>query len=301
MAKIFVTPQFIRLHPQLRGVSDPRQIHFHFRPIRPAYIMVSLDPVSGEVNLSGGTYGPVCDDPLTVALHIHERSFDATRNVITRGVGTEVVLGLPSRHIITQTWMTALPLPRGISVADVGLFTLFPSRWVKPPSLVARPVNLDCVVTFITRCGTLHIVFCKVIGASIETDLLGRPRQELIRLYPTFECDDIENRWGGAIERLSVMGPILPSPVFPCGPKAGLKGDVRTWITDLVTDGLLLPQDAELLRQWLAQWEAIAHHPEAAEWRTLRSRLSRAIELMAWEEFPALHEFLLTAAQGESA
>ena len=54
MAKMFVTKRFMQSSPTVQGVVDRRQVHFHFRPVRPADIAVSLDPVSGEVNLAAG-------------------------------------------------------------------------------------------------------------------------------------------------------------------------------------------------------------------------------------------------------
>jgi hypothetical protein len=136
------------------------------------------------------------------------------------------------------------------------------------------------------------MVFCRVLGASVDEAILGRPRTELIRRFPTFECDDAENEFGGAIERLSVLGDLLPAPEFPCGPRAGLAGSFDDWLRDLAAAGLLSGNGIARLRDWVARWQEVAESPEAPGRALLREQLSRAIELLAWEEFGALEAFV---------
>jgi flavin reductase (DIM6/NTAB) family NADH-FMN oxidoreductase RutF len=298
VAKIFVPRNFFYvMQPKVAGVRDKRQVHFHFRPVRPADLLICLDPVSGEVNLSGGTYGPLSTDPFAIALHVHRSSHDSQRNVAQRPPGTEVVVALPSRDLVTQTWHGALPCPRGISEADVARLTLYPSTLVKPPSIRECPVNLECIVEAVYHSGGSDAVFCRVLGATVDEELLVRDRLDLIRQYPTHECDDIDNQWDGAIERLSVLGEILPGPQFPCGPKAGAPGKFDDWLQELTEDGHLAPEALQTLRRWVAEWREIADYPEAAGWAKSRERLSRAIELAAWEEFSALSDFVTTGEE----
>ena len=299
MAKIYVTRQFIQSRPQVQGVIDRRQVHFHFRPVRPADLMVSLDPVSREVNVMAGTYGPLSDDPFAVALHLHRSSHDSQRNVAQQPPGTQVVIALPGRNLIDQTWHAALPTPRGVNEADVARLTLVPSKLVEPPSVAECPVNLECVVDAVYNSGGSDAVFCRVLGASIDEEILGRDRLDLIREYPTHECDDVDNRWGGAVERLSVLGEILPCPKFPCGPRAGTAGSFDAWLEELAEADLINSTELATLRRWTAQWQTIAQSASAPGWEDLRRRLSRAIELVAWEEFGELRDYLASAEQRE--
>ena len=59
-------------------------------------------------------------------LHSSKHSFDATRN--TQIVGTECVVALPGRNLVTETWFSALPLPRGIFEGEIAELTFFPSK-----------------------------------------------------------------------------------------------------------------------------------------------------------------------------
>lgn len=199
MAKIFVPRNFFfAMQPMVGGGRDKRQVHFHFRPVRPADLLICLDPISDEVNMSGGTYGPLSNDPFAIALHVHRSSHDSQRNVAQRPPGTEVVVALPGRNIVAQTWHGALPCPRGINEADVARLTLYPSKLVQPPSIAECPVNLECVVDAVYHSGGSDSVFCRVLGATIDEEILGKDRLDLIREYPTHECDDLDNQWGGA-------------------------------------------------------------------------------------------------------
>lgn len=291
MAKLFVPRRFIQMSPQVGGAENRRSVHFHFRPVRPANLGVTLDPLSGEVNVYAGTYGPLSDDPLAIVLHIHRDSFDTLRNVTTHGVGGEIVVALPGRDLVDQTWHAALPLPRGISEAEVARLTTVPSTLVAPPSIADCPVNLECVVDAIHPYGIHHLVFCRVLGASVDEAVLGQPRADLIRRFPTFECDDAVNEFGGAIERLSVLGDLLPAPEFPAAPRAGLAGSLDGWLGELAEAGFISERSAIRVRELAARWEGIAESPEAPGRLALRERLSRAIELLAWGEFAELEAF----------
>jgi flavin reductase (DIM6/NTAB) family NADH-FMN oxidoreductase RutF len=292
MTKLFVTRKFIRSSPTVQGVMDRRQVHFHFRPVRPADIAVSLDPVSGEVNLAAGTYGVAAWNPLTIGIHIHKSSYDSQRNVSAAPLGTELVIALPGRDIVRETWFTSMPIPRGINEGELGRLTLMPSRLVKPPSIAECPVNLETVIERIDLYGIHHIVLCRVLGATIGQEFIGMDRLSTLRRYPTHECDDVDNAWRGAVERLSLVGELLPCPTFPCGPRRGLNGSFDEWLAELGAAGCLTPANAARLQTWAADWWQIAAQPDASERAGLRARLSRAVELAAWEEFDVLNAFL---------
>jgi len=300
MAKLFVTRQFIRSSPTVRGVMDRRQVHFHFRPVRPADIVVSLDPVSGEVNLAAGTYGITAWNPLTVGLHIHKSSYDSQRNVSAAPLGTELVIALPGRDIVRETWITSMPIPRGINEGELGRLTLRPSQCVRPPSIAECPVNLETVIERIDLYGIHHIVLCRVLGATIGQEFVGADRLSALRSYPTHECDDVDNAWEGAVERLSLLGELLPCPTFPCGPRRGLNGTFDEWLAELGEAGWLAAANLARLQAWAARWRQLADQPGAADRAALRRRLSRAIELAAWEEFDTLNAYLAAEEQEAS-
>lgn len=292
MSKIFITLPVMRSSPSVAGVIDRRQVHFHFRPVRPADIVVSLDPVSGETNLAAGTYGIVSRNPLTIGLHIHRDSYDSMRNISEQGAGNELVIALPGRDIVHQTWITSLPIPRGINEGEVGRLHFFASQRVAPPSIVECPVNLETVVEDVWQYGIHHIVFCRVLGASVAEDILDKPREELMRIYPTHECDDIDNPWQGAVERLSLLGELLPCPQYPCGPREGSPGAFGNWWAQLAEDGLISGEHLAHVRRWTLACQEGGGGEPAADQCAASKRLSRAVELAGWEEFDALRAFL---------
>ena len=296
MAKLFVTTQYMRSSPTVRGVIDRRQVHFHFRPVRPADIVVSLDPVSDEVNLAAGTYGVAAWNPLTIGIHIHKFSYDSQRNVSAAPIGTELVIALPGRDIIRQTWITSMPIPRGINEGELGRLTLTPSRLVKPPSIAECPVNLETVIERIDLYGIHHIVLCRVLGATIGKEVVNMDRLAMLRRYPTHECDDVDNAWQGAVERLSLLGELLPCPTFPCGPRRGLNGTFEEWLDNLGEAGYLTAANVARLHAWATRWQQIGQSDAPAR-ATLRATLSRAIELAAWEEFDTLNAYLSADGQ----
>ena len=148
-------------------------------------------------------------------------------------VGTEVVVALPGRDIVHETWITSMPIPRGINEGKLARLTMVPSQVVKPPSIAECPVNLETVIERIDLYGIHHIVLCRVLGATIADEFVTMERLQALRRYPTHECDDIDNPWRGAVERLSLIGEMLPSPAFPCGPRKGLRGTLDEWLAEL--------------------------------------------------------------------
>lgn len=297
MTKMFVSKKFMRSSPTVAGVVDRRQVHFHFRPVRPANIAVSLDTVSHEVNLSAGTYGVTGWDPLTIGLHIHKDSYDSQRTIAAAAPGTEVVIALPGRDIVHETWITSMPIPRGINEGELARLSMVPSHVVKPPSIAECPVNLETVIERVDHYGIHHIVLCRVVGATIDDEFLAMDRLPALKRYPTHECDDIDNAWHGAVERLSLIGEVLPCPEFPCGPRRGTLGTFDEWLTELGEADLLTPEGLQTLAGWTSRWREISSQPEALGYDTLRRSLSHAVELAAWEEFADLDAFLKAQAQ----
>ena len=156
---------------------DRRQVHLHFRPVRPADIVVSLNPVSRDVDLAARTYGVTSRNPLTIGLHIHRQSYDIQRNVMEAGPGTELVIALPGHDIVYETWITSMPIRRGINEGELGRLTLFPSQLVAPPSIAECPVNLEAVIK-VVECESIEKRFERGVSCANLTLLLPSPLAE---------------------------------------------------------------------------------------------------------------------------
>ena len=66
MARLYYDADELLKRPLFPGMEDPTHLYYHFRPARPANLLLTKDPLSGELNLSGGTYGPLTDDPYSI-------------------------------------------------------------------------------------------------------------------------------------------------------------------------------------------------------------------------------------------
>ena len=290
MGRLFMRAEELLNRPGYPGMPDPTHMHYNFRPSRPADLLITRDPLSGELNLAAGTYGLLTDRPYTICLHISKHSFDSARN--TQEVGTECVVALPGRDLVLETWFTSLPIPRGIFEGDIGELTLIPSQVVDVPSVAECPVNLECRIEFVKDWHTHYAVFLRVVGASVDEELIESDRLEIVYRYPTYEVDDQTNRFGGSIERLGANGELLECPGFPVGGKRGRQATTQEWIGDLRAGQYLSDFEAAKVLGWLREWETALQADEGQDLELLRNQLTRALELAAWEEWDELHAHL---------
>jgi hypothetical protein len=188
-----------------------------------------------------------------------------------------------------------LPAPRGIFEGDIAGLMTFPSRVVSVPGIVECPVNLECRIEFVKEWHTHYALFLRVVGASVDEEWLERDRLDNIRHFPTYEVDDQTNPYGGGIERLGVNGEILECPGFPVGAKRGAHAGTEAWIEDLRAEKYLSDAEARKVSGWLKEWNALVEANGDARREPLRQRLTRALELAAWEEWDNLHTHLANA------
>ena len=290
MGRLFYEAEELLKRPIYPGMHDPTHLYYHFRPARPANLVVTRDRISGELNLSAGTFGVLTERPLTICLHSSKHSFDTVRN--SQGIGAECVVSLPGRDIVNETWYTALPIPRGIFEADVANLTLLPSKVVSVPGIVECPVNLECRVEYVKDWYSHYALFLRVVAATVDEDVIKRGRLDLICDFPTYEVDDQTNPFGGAIERLGVNGELLECPGFPVGAKRGQQASSVEWIADLQQAGCISETEFSLVNSWLHSWETELQVGQSAKGAPVQAKLTRFFELAAWEEWDALHAFL---------
>lgn len=253
--KIYFTYEQIVERPNKRfDAPDPFQIHYHFRPARPANLCVTRNK-NGSVNVSAGTIGPLTWWPYTMCLHINiNDSPHSYRNLYEGG---ECVIALPSRNIVKETWITALPLLEGINEMEVADLHESPSTAVKVPGVAECPVNFECVVEFKKDYYTHAIIFVKVLGATIDEEVLSMSREEVLRYYPTYEVDDKANRYGGSLERLGVMGEILECPTFPYAAKHCWCKDFSIWMNDLKDENYLNADEFNRIEKLKAEYNSL--------------------------------------------
>jgi hypothetical protein len=147
--RLMFTAEELLKRPRVMGI-DPTVFYFHFRPARPADIVVTRDPDTGEFDFTPQTFGPLTDHPLTLCLHTNRSaSPHSTRNL--GRVGAEAVVALPGPELVRQTWEAAIPMPRGICEGVSAGLTFLPSRLISVPGIAECAVNLECRVEFVRR------------------------------------------------------------------------------------------------------------------------------------------------------
>jgi flavin reductase (DIM6/NTAB) family NADH-FMN oxidoreductase RutF len=290
MPKVYFTHDEIQERPNSRyPTPDKTTIHYHFRPARPANFCVTRDVLTREVNVSAGTIGPLTWKPYTMCLHISIKGSPHTYANLS--VGSDCVIALPGRDIVDETWFTALPLPRGISELEVAGLHTSPSKLVDVPGIEECPVNFECRVEFKKDYYTHGIVFVRVVGASIEQKVLSMSREEVVAWYPTYEVDDMTNEFGGSIERLGVMGDLLPCPSFPLAPKAGWYQSFSTWMRELCDEGCLNEPTRDAILAWQEEYDSLfekTRDPRRRELQALITRACRLIVTKQWDTLGAL-------------
>jgi flavin reductase (DIM6/NTAB) family NADH-FMN oxidoreductase RutF len=278
--------------PRVAGIDEAHHVHFFFVPPRPADLCITLDPVSRETNAMAGTCGPLTWSPYTLCLHIFKsEQSDTYRNLLAT---KECAIAFPTKEQVRETWILNMGLPRGIDELAVARLTPLPSQKIAPPGIAECPVNLECVVEFHRDYYTHGIFFCRVIGGSIAEEIIAWPRERAMNLYPTYEVDDIQNRWGGDVERLGVLGELYETPRFPVGVKEGWWYGLSLdgWVQQLTDEGHLSEDEGRQMIVWRTDFgDAFAdlRSPHRAE---ARAKLTRACELIAWEEWEALRAHL---------
>jgi flavin reductase (DIM6/NTAB) family NADH-FMN oxidoreductase RutF len=269
---------------------EQNPIHFHCNPPRPADYCITLDPDTGDVNIMAGTIGPLTWRPFTICLHIDRaNSKDTYRNL---QASDECVISLPGWDLLQQTWMVNFALPRGINEAEVARLTLYSSRVVKPPSVAECPINLECKVEFFKDYYTHGIVFVRVIASSVDKELLTMSREEALERYPTYEVDSVSNEWGGTVERLGSIGTVKRCPTFPVGWKRGFSCRLGGWLEDLLEEGCISQSEHDLVAGWHKRWEEVLLEVDSPERQTLKTDITKFCELVAWQEWEDLHQFL---------
>ena len=287
MGKVYFTHDQIQERPNSRyDAPDPFQIHYHFRPARPADLCITRDKATGLINVSAGTIGPLTWHPYTMCLHISIKSSPHSYNNLE--VGSNCVVALPGRDIVDETWFTALPFLWGINELEVAGLHECPSQWIDVPGVMECPVNFECVVEFKKDYYSHGIVFVRVLGASIDEKVLSMTREEVVHWYPTYEIDDFANEFGGSIERLGVMGEIFACPTFPIGGKKGWYSDFRPWMRELEAEGYINTDALGTILSLVERYNVLYPNTKDAAFEPLHSFFTELSKLLTKADWPAI-------------
>lgn len=291
--QIFFTHDQILERPNSRyEAPDPFQIHYHFRPARPANLCVTRND-DGSLNVSAGTLGPLTWNPYTMCLHINIK--DSPHTYRNLKVGGHCVISLPGRDIVKETWFTAIPILSGICDYEVAGLTETPSSIIDIPGVAECPVNFECEVEFKKDYYSHGIFFVKVLGASIDERVLTMTREEVVHWFPTYEVDDICNEFGGSVERLGLMGDLIACPSFPLAPKHCWTSSFDTWVKELAEEKYLTNEAASIISTLIPKYlDLLKKDQKSADFTTLKSFFTQLSKHIVREEWSAAEKLAMS-------
>jgi flavin reductase (DIM6/NTAB) family NADH-FMN oxidoreductase RutF len=290
MSKRYFVEEELSALAQAGLVMDPAAYSLH-APV-PQTFVVTLDPAhpDGPAHIRTATLGPLSWNPYTMSLNI---PLDDTVTVAhLRQPGTQCVMALPTREQLRAITICSLRLPPGIPVAQVARLRLCRSLFVDPPTIADCPVNFECVVEHAEPYHTHLIVFVRVVGASIDDQVLFWERAQIVALYPTNDADAIVDAQGNRRQRVSLMGDLPLCPTFPVGPKQGWYGTFAIWMRDLLDEGYLRSDEYETVLGWEERWQQVFSDLASPERDGLRQRLTQVARLCARQRWAELHDYL---------
>lgn len=170
------------------SLEDGNMNGLHHRFIQPpqvAYFVNTIDS-KGNVNTTPVTMGTCIGHTFfsfTLSnLHVAANEWDQEKNEFRDGIKQgyanlcevpECVISYYGHDMLRESWIAAMPVPKGISEIDVMGCTPLESKVVRPSGIAECPINLECKVLHTHKLGarwTHYIV--EVVYASVHKDLV---------------------------------------------------------------------------------------------------------------------------------
>jgi flavin reductase (DIM6/NTAB) family NADH-FMN oxidoreductase RutF len=261
------------------------------QPPQAAYLVSTVDS-AGNANLTPVTMGTAMYSPVdawwySLAL-FNER--DACANLLEV---PECVVSYYGPDLMVQSWIAALPVPRGISEFDVARLSPLPSQKVRPCGVCECPVNLEIVIHYTQRLGedggstmfTGKVVAAAVGSEYVRQDVQAAERVGVLAIDPVFEVLIAPRQ----------IGPDRPSRLYyarmqrdrlyrdldDIGCSNDWIGDFETWITDEEKRGRIVAGERvellELTRRWMEDQDPVANGP-------VKQALTERLQETVWRE-----------------
>jgi flavin reductase (DIM6/NTAB) family NADH-FMN oxidoreductase RutF len=175
----------------------------------------------------------------------------------------ECVISYAGYAHLRESWITGLPLPRGISEMEVAGFTPLPSQKVRPSGIRECAVNLEAKVVDTRLMEPFHTLYiCDIVGMNIDTDMLRRnetagKRMGVMAIDPIFEVLIDAGETGNTRLYAARMD---PASLEKSPEDFGTLGNVwigtyERWLDDEQTRGKLNETEKQELLALRRQWE----------------------------------------------
>jgi flavin reductase (DIM6/NTAB) family NADH-FMN oxidoreductase RutF len=289
------------------------------QPPQIAYL-VSTEDKAGNANLTPVTMGTAMASPgygwwYSFAV-FNER--DACRNLLEV---PECVISYYGPDLTYESWIAALPIPRGISEFDVARLSPLRSQKVKPSGVQECPVNLEMKVHFSQRLGgdgsaslpagqtgdcngvryslnaaggrgagstmfTGRIVSASIGKDYVRTDVEAVERVGVLFIDPVFEVLIARRQVGPDTPARLYYAKMQSAPLYRDSDDIGCSndiwtGDFETWMFDEEKRGRISRQEREQLLRLDRQW---GKDPDPERNGRAKTTLTEKLREVVWRQ-----------------
>lgn len=278
----------------------------HNRWIQPpqvAYFVSTVDSY-GNVNVTPVTMGTcIANRYFSFTLsNLHVKEWDQDYNDFQDGVkqgycnfreNPECVISYFGYDLLRESWIAAMPIPKGISEIDVMGLTPLPSKIVKPCGIQECPINLEARVLHTHKLGGkwVHYV-CEVVHVAVHKDLVEKNNTGPYKGYGLMLIDPLLEVYigkGGTPDADNVRlvyDRLDFNKIERCPEDVGCKnswiGGFKEWINDEYARGKLTQDEVGrifyLAEQWSVDRDPVQNGAVKAE---LTSLIKKAVAKIA--------------------
>jgi flavin reductase (DIM6/NTAB) family NADH-FMN oxidoreductase RutF len=277
----------------LEGPHPPRLTRW-VQPPQITYFVTTMDR-QGNVNSTPVTMG-TCVGPLThfafSLSNLGKPGFEKSdRQDLKHAYYNlkeipECVISYVGHDLLRESWITGMPIPRGISEIEVAGLTPLPSAKVAPPGIAECPINLEARVVSTHLMPPVHTLYiCDIVGFSVDEHYVERDMAEwngmgVLAIDPLFEVIIDPGTTGNT--RL-VYARMDMESIERCPEDVGCEGDIwigrfEQWMEAERNRGKMTDEElAEILalrRRWEADRDPVGNGAIKAE---LTRRLRRIV------------------------
>jgi len=197
----------------------------------------------------------------------------------------ECVISYLGHDLVRESWITGLPLPRGISEMDVAGLTPLPSKKVRPSGVRECAINMEAKVVQTYLMEPYHTLYvCDIVGVSVNSDLVERDNAAahhlgMMAIDPIYEVVIEPGESGNPRLYYARMD---PDSLEKCPEDFGTLGKVwigtyERWLDDEQKRGKLTAAEKEELLALRRAWEA-DRDPQANA--ALKTELTRRLKAL---------------------
>ncbi len=176
--------------------------HRFIQPPQVAYFVSTIDE-NGNTNVAPITMGTcIANRFFSFTLsNLREKDWDLDKHPLSDGIKhsyvnlrttPECVISYYGHDLLRESWVAAMPVPKGISEIDVMGLTHLASSRVKPDGIAECPVNLEAKVLHAHKLGERwsHYV-CEIVHVAVHKALVERNASDPLKGYGMLHIDPL--------------------------------------------------------------------------------------------------------------